>query len=56
METLQYDVLKIRRLLKEENKYEVKRLSSLFLPDYNIKIVAKLDPWERSSWMSIIGY
>lgn len=56
METLNSDVLKIRRLLKEENKAEVKRLSNLFLPDYNIKIIEKLDPWERSSWMSIVGY
>jgi len=56
METLKSDLVKIRRLLKEENKAEIKRLSSLFLPEYNIKIVAKLDPWERSSWMSIVGY
>jgi hypothetical protein len=46
METLKSDVAKIRRLLKEENKAEIKRL----------KIVAKLDPWERSSWMGIVGY
>ena len=56
METLQSDVIKIRKLLKDENRTEIKKLSEMFLPEYNLKIIAKLDPWERSSWMSIVGY
>lgn len=56
METLQSDIAKIKRLIKEENKAEIKKLSSIFLPEYNLKIVAKLDPWERNTWMNFVGY
>lgn len=56
METLRNDVIKVKRLLMDKNKAEIKRLSEIFIPEYNLKIIAKLDPWERSSWMSIVGY
>ena len=56
METLQSDVIKIRKLLKDKNKSKIKKLSEIFLPEYNLKIVAKLDPLERNSWMNIVGY
>lgn len=56
METLITDVKKVKLLLKAENESELKKMSTLFLPDYNAQILAKLDPFERNQWMRIHGY
>lgn len=56
METLKSDVKRIKRLIKDENKEEIKKLSTIFLPEYNLKIYIELNGYERHIWLKFNGY
>lgn len=56
MNTINQDVTKIKSLLSQKNNDEIKRLSQLFIPEYNMKILSKLNPFERIEWLKINNY
>ena len=56
MENLKTDIRKVKHLLNNNNSAEIKKLSTLFLPNYNAQILAKLDPFEQAQWLKINGY
>lgn len=56
METITTDVRRIKNLLNSNNEKKVKRLSNTFLPEYNVQILSKLDPFEKTQWLKINGY
>jgi hypothetical protein len=56
MNTINQDVTKIKSLLSQKNNAEVKKLSDLFIPEYNMKILSKLNPIERVEWLKINNY
>jgi hypothetical protein len=51
METFQADLKVIKRLIKLENKQEIKRLSKRFLPEYNARILDGLNLYEKDQWI-----
>ncbi len=54
--TLQKDIQKVKELLKEDSKIskkKIRKMSALYLPKYNIKILAGLNQWEKDKWMDM---
>ncbi len=56
MTTLESDIKKVKLLLKQENKKELLKISTLFLPEYNVKLLSHLDPIDRNKLMQLLNY
>lgn len=56
MITIQQDIKKVKKLLLDKKQKELRELSNLLTPEYNLRILEGLNPFERAEWMNVNRY